>query len=172
MPSVTQDWVHNLTFMQQTVLIGAIRAPDNSPKYSPTKMLLRWYRRCVVRLALEGGAVITNPYDSRGGSFTGPTFTYCGVVTEDWERALDPFLDDFFATTDSIPIHFFTHFMHGVEILGYKHPDPRIRNWWHEFYIRMVHMLHLFPEPEEALDRRLGDSKQQWLERADKATIA
>lgn len=168
---VLQPWVCELTFMQQTVLIGAIRAPDNSPKYSPTKMLLRWYRRCVVRLALNDGMICTNPYDAVGGSFTGPTFSYAGKEPGDWERALDPFLDDFFATTDSLPIHFFTHFMHGAEIIGYKHPDERIRNWWHEFYVRMVHMLHLFPEPEAALDRRLGDDVTGWIERADAATV-
>lgn len=151
--------------------MGAIRAPDNSPKYSPTKMLLRWYRRCVLRLALNDGMICTDPYSAVGGSFTGPTFSYAGKVPGDWERALDPFLDDFFATTDSLPIHFFTHFMHGVEIIGYKHPDERIRNWWHEFYIRMVHMLHLFPESVEQLDRRLGDDVIGWIDRADQATI-
>lgn len=171
MPSVQQPWTFEIPLMQQTVLLGAIRAPDNSPKYSPTKMLLRWYRRCILLSAMDQ-EIITNPHDSRGGSFTGPTFVYVlGARNPDWERALDPFLDDFFATTDSIPIHFFTHFMHGVEIIGYKHPDERIRNWWHDFYIRMAHMLHLFPESEEQLDRRLGDNRDQWLERADPATV-
>lgn len=170
---VTQPWVHELTYMQQTVLLGCIRAPDNSPKYSPTKMLLRWQRRCILRLALNNGMICTNPYDAVGGSFTGPTYSFAGAPTpNDWERALDPFLDDFFATTDSLPIHFFTHFMHTSEILGYKHPDERIRNWWHEFYIRMVHSLHLFPENEEQLDRRLGDERTGWIDRADKATVA
>lgn len=171
MSGVMQPWTESIPFMQQTVLLGAIRAPDNSPKYSPTKMLLRWYRRCILLSAMDG-EIITNPHDSRGGSFTGPTFSYVSNARNpDWERALDSFLDDFFATTDSIPIHFFTHFMHAVEIIGYKHPDKRIRNWWHDFYIRMVHMLHLFPETEEQLDRRLGDNRETWLERADPATV-
>lgn len=170
--SVTQPWIHEISFMQQTVLLGALRAPDGATKYDTTKPLLRWYRRCILLSAMDG-EIITNPHDSRGGSFTGPTYALCGTSTEhNWERALDPFLDDFFTKTDAIPIHFFTHFMHGVEILGYKHPNKRIRNWWYDFYIRMVHMFHLFPEPEDALDRRLGDNRDQWLERADKATVS
>ena len=47
MSTVLQPWVSGLTFMQQTVLLTAIRGPDGVPKYGPTKMLLRWFRRCI-----------------------------------------------------------------------------------------------------------------------------
>jgi len=34
-----------------------------------------------------------------------------------------------------------------------------------------VNDLHLHPETEEEMDRRLGDDRAQWLERADSATV-
>src|SRR5262245_28467293 len=46
--AVLQDWVQERPFMQQTVLLTAIRGPDGIAKYSSVKLLLRWYRRCVL----------------------------------------------------------------------------------------------------------------------------
>lgn len=74
MGSVLQPWVSDLTMMQQTVLLTAIRGPDGTPKYGPAKMLLRWYRRCVVLSAMDRRA-ITDPMQDAGGSFTGPSIS-------------------------------------------------------------------------------------------------
>lgn len=72
---------------------------------------------------------------------------------------------------DAIPHHFQLHFMHAVEIVGYKHPDARIRMFWRCLYERLVHDMHVWPETEEQLDARLGDSREGWLKRADPATV-
>jgi hypothetical protein len=71
-----------------------------------------------------------------------------------------------------LPHHYQLHFMHAVEIVGYKHPDPIIRMFWNRLYLRLVHDLHLWPETEDQLDSRLGDTRSGWLERADPATTA
>ena len=72
MGTVLQPWVATLTLMQQTVLLTAIRGPDGLPKYGPTKQLLRWYRRCILLSAMDQ-RVLTDPLQSGGGSFTGPS---------------------------------------------------------------------------------------------------
>ncbi len=189
--SVLQDWVHNLPFMQQTVLLTAIRGPDGIAKYGATKNILRWLRRCVLISALDK-RVITNPYDKGGGSFTGPSIsdddkqmmfasdaarssvsraggTWSGDLV--WEPGMVVVADEYLAQTDGLPHHFQLHLMHAVEILGYKHPDERIRHWWLGFYNRIVHSMHLWPEDEGQLDTRLGDTRKGWLERADPATV-
>lgn len=171
--SVLQDWVQTLTFMQQTVLLTAVRGPDGSPKYGPTKMLLRWYRRCILVSSLDG-MTLENPYDGRGGSFMGPSYKlpidpiYAG---HDWRDELDRIVGEYLRELDALPHHFQLHFMHAAEIVGYKHPDELIRNWWHKVYRRLVHDMHLWPESEDQLDRRLGDSREQWLARNDPATV-
>lgn len=170
MKPVTQAWTHSLPMMQQTVLLTAIRGPDGIEKYGSVKMLLRWYRRCVLHSAMDGKTLDT-PYLLNGGSFTGPSFAPGELHNTGWESNLDDIVSGYMRTLDAIPHHFQIHFMHAVEILGYKHPDGRTRNWWHALYRRLVNDLHLHPETEPEMSARLGDSREGWIQRADKATI-
>lgn len=152
MPSVMQEWVNDLTFMQQSVIITAIRGCDGLPKIHVSKYVLRWFRRCVLLSAFDK-CVLTDPHDQRGGNFTGPlpsdvTFQdICAQYVKD---------------VDCVPHHFHLHLMHASEILGYKHPNIEIRKEWRAFYEKLVCDMHLTPETEAQLDFRLGDSKAQW----------
>ena len=176
---VIQDWVTELTFMQQTVLLTAVRGPDGTPKYGPVKMLQRWFRRCVLVSSLDGED-LTNPYDKRGGSFMGPSYEpplkHIRSASADhvlhWEDAMSEIVDEYLRTLDALPHHYQLHLMHAVEIVGYKHPDKRIRSWWKSVYLRLVKDMHLNPETEAALDDRLSDSRDRWLAHADHATVA
>ncbi len=51
--NVIQPWVWKVPMMQQTVLLAAIRGPDGTPKYSRSKYILRWYRRCLLLFAMD-----------------------------------------------------------------------------------------------------------------------
>src|SRR5688572_10057794 len=164
---VTQEWTWSLPMMQQTVLLTAVRGPDGTPKYGAVKMLLRWFRRCVLLSALDGKALET-PFDLGGGSFTGPSVMY----DSHWEKPMDSHLDEYLRELDALPHHFQLHFLHAAEILGYKHPVARVRDWWRRVYLRLVNDMHVHPETEEEMDGRLGDSREGWLRRADHATVA
>lgn len=59
--------------------------------------------------------------------------------------------------SDKYPIHYYMHSVHACEIIGYKHPDPEIREWFHSAYQIMVDALHLKPESEAECDFRLRD---------------
>lgn len=163
---VTQEWTHSLPMMQQTVLLTAVRGPDGLPKYGCVKMLLRWFRRCTLLSAMDG-RVLDNPYDNNGGSFTGPSIPQ---YVEWWEEPLNVLVDEYLRTLDAIPHHFQLHFMHAAEIVGYKHPNKRIRRWWEALYLRLVNDMHLHPESQSEMDQRLGDNRDGWLKRADAAT--
>lgn len=167
--SVLQDWVQRLTMMQQTVLLAAIRGPDGTPKYGGgAKMLLRWYRRCILLSAMDG-RVLTDPIEPNGGSFTGPSLD--GEDDEDpWCDRMQMHVNDYMRQLDQLPHHYQMHFLHAVEIVGYKHPDTMIRLFWNSLYLRLVNDFHLHPEREAELDSRLGDSRSGWLQRADPAT--
>lgn len=155
MPSVLQDWVQGLPYMQQSVLISAVRNEDGVDKNHPQKDLLRWYRRCVLLSAFDGYA-LTSPHQEGGGNFTGPV--------EDLGKAVT----DFIRSRDGMSLHYYGHAMHAFQILGYKHPDPEIRQFWNDVYVRMVHALHLFSESEQHMDARLGDTVEGWKAREDK----
>lgn len=167
---VIQEWVWSLSFMQQTVLLTAVRGPDGLPKYGGVKMLLRWYRRCILVSSLDGEA-ITNPYDDRGGSFMGPSYK-ASVTDRLWPNVMWDILSEYLRELDAIPHHFQLHLLHSFEIVGYKHPDAEIREWFRHAYERLVHDMHLWPETEQQLDERLNDTRAGWLQRADPATVA
>lgn len=166
---VLQEWVSGISMMQQTVLLTAIRGPDGLPKYGGVKMLLRWYRRCVLLSAMDG-RVLPDPCEPNGGSFTGPSIAR--NCPECWELEMDAHVGTYLKEVDAIPHHFQMHLIHAVEIVGYKHPDGRISNWWRHVYLRLVNALHLRPETEEEMDARLGDSREGWLARNDPATVS
>ena len=179
----TQDWVHGISIMQQSVLLSAIRGCDGMPKKHKHKPLVKWYRRCVLISAFDGKA-LTDPFAPGGGSFTGPIaelrpagmdgrLEVGGVVMTEYDyrcSLLQRASDDFVDSRDELPAHYTTHFMHAVEILGYKHPDPTVREFWNDFYLRLVHALHLWPETEAQLDSRLGDTYEGWQARNDVST--
>lgn len=166
--SVMQEWTWNLSFMQQTVLLTAIRGPDGSPKYGPIKMLLRWYRRCVLVSSLDG-EVLENPYDTRGGSFMGPSYDIIGSYP--WQIEMGNIFSEYLRDLDAIPHHFQLHLMHAFEIVGYKHPYTDIREWFFKAYTRLVKDMHLNIELEEHMDHRLGDNRDDWMATADPATV-
>ncbi len=175
---VTQEWTHQLTCMQQTVLLTAVRGPDGVAKYHPSKFMLRWYRRCVLLGALDHN-VFENPFDPRGGSFTGPSFDdpagLCmharpGNEKPGWHIPMQEVFDRYLQSLDELPHHFQLHFMHAAEIVGYKHPDPLIRSWWHYVYRELANDMHLNIESEDDLDYRLGDSEDQWRKKSSEAT--
>ena len=198
---VTQPWVHRLPLMQQGVLVAAIRGPDGIRKQHISKLLMRWYRRCILMCAFDHQS-FDRPYDlmvRRGGSFTGPSLgppsdvyldavlvrnplseepilpvpthpspelPYAKAILDLWEANwsswMHQIVTEYMRACDELPHHFQLHLMHAAEILGYQHPDPQIRQWWHECYLRLVNDLHLNPETEEELNRRLSDSEYEW----------
>lgn len=159
--SVLQDWVNGLTLMQQTVLITALRGPDGIEKNHVAKLLLRWLRRCILISAFDG-KVFEFPYGEGGGSFMGPSIRISDHNLDNWPLITNDLLYDYLRSVDELPHHFQLHFMHAIEIVGYKHPNPNIRGWWNHAYLEIVNDLHLFPEPEDVMDKRLGDNEHNW----------
>ena len=156
MPAVLQDWVQDLKFMQQSVLISSIRGPDGLHKEHIAKYVLRWLRRCVLISSFDG-SVFKSPTQLGGGSFTGPLKSYGSD-----DSTLDYCFKEYVRCLDEVPHHFHLHLMHAAEILGFKHPDEGIRKGWDRFYRLLVSDMHLNPEGLEMMEYRLGDKENQW----------
>ena len=134
--SVLKPWVGALTIQAQGALLSAIRGPDGAHKNDPAKAIVRAFRATVVHNAKNPG-----PGDVFMGDGTG--------VCSDEE------VDLFFASIDQQPHHWYLHFIHVAEILGYTHPNEEIRRFWNGFYLRAVEGLHLSPEPVAVMFERL-----------------
>lgn len=177
---VQQDWVLRIPYMQQAVLFAAIRAPDGIQKNHPVKVLLRWYRRCILISAFEKRR-IDNPFDLGGGSFTGP-FTerhaqkHCKFLferlssqkalgLEDMQCMFDYMREVYLEHVDELPHHFQLHFLHAMQIVGCHHPVEKIAEWWKHFYLMIVNDAHLHPETDDEMNTRLSDNRDEWKKR-------
>lgn len=171
MPSVLQEWVHDIPMMQQSVLMAAVRGPDGLPKDHVAKAVQRWLRRSFLISAFDGEAIL-DPLDPRGGSFTGPIPAryvpdyrpngqpQVGATLRAVERA-------WLAAVDEMPHHYVMHTMHAAEVIGAQHPDERVARWWRGFYHDIAHSFHLWPETDGELASRLGDTESGWKARTN-----
>jgi hypothetical protein len=101
--SVLQDWVSDLTFMQQSVLLTAVRGPDGTPKYHPSKFIVRWFRRSILMSSFAGRAIL-NPYEPDGGSFYGPACD-APAAGAPWEPLLNDRASEYLRALDELPHH-------------------------------------------------------------------
>lgn len=177
-----QEWVTRIPIMQQSVLFAALRAPDGLRKDHPVKVLMRWYRRCVLLSAFDKRALL-DPFEDGGGSFTGP-FTeahareYCGdvgfggywrgnFVPYDQDAAFNHMRKVYLSHVDEMPHHFQLHLMHAAQIVGVHHPVESIKKWWETFYLMIVNDAHLQPETPAAMNLRLSDNCAEWMAREE-----
>lgn len=60
---------------------------------------------------------------------------------------------------DEYPLHFILHMIHGLEVIGYKHPDHDVRLHFINAYRKLVRKFHMMPESEHDLDARLTEDR-------------
>lgn len=128
---VQLEWMAQLGWKQQSVILSALRGPDNH--HSPhIKKISRW-----IRSITQNNADPSHPYMK---STDLPT--------------LEDFEDEFyFAST-----HYSLHLLFALEIIGYKHPDPATAKIAKDYYLGLVaDIYHLKPESVTDLDDRLQD---------------
>jgi hypothetical protein len=134
--SILKPWVTALTIQAQGALLSSIRGPDGAHKNDPAKAIVRAFRATVVNNAKNPG-----PGDVFMGDGT-------GVCSKEE-------VDLFFHSIDQQPHHWYLHFIHVAEIVGYTHPNDEIRQFWNGFYRRAVEGLHLSPEHRDVMLERL-----------------
>lgn len=132
MSSVVQDWVSDLTWKQQTVLFCALRGCDTAEKNDPAKAIIRNLR----------GTVLHN-----AGTPNAEFMQYTEVNLLDFTKN----------NLDAYPIHFILHVAHAAEIIGYRHPDPKIRDYWYNVYAAIVSAFHMNVEEPMQMEFRLRD---------------
>ena len=144
---VIQDWIFNLPFQQQSVLLLGCRGPDGIAKFHPSKEIVLRYRATILKAAYWGRPMVIDE--------KADTFMSLEAFTDNaqWSRIVRTYLRHI----DEMPHHHHMHLMHGAEIIGYKHPDKLFRDRFFNFYMLCVHDLHLNMETEEEMDERLND---------------
>lgn len=145
MKSVLQDWVMELPLREQGTLLTAVRGCDFEAKtwtatgiaYSPGRRLTAYIRWCFMV-----------PADIREVDFEEGAFFR--------STPPKPFKPSEFG---HLPEHWYAHVMHALEIIGYRHPSTQVKHDAHWYYVKMVHNLHLNPESEEQMIKRLSEDR-------------
>jgi hypothetical protein len=57
------------------------------------------------------------------------------------------------------PLHWVSHIMHGLEVVGYCNPDSDVSDIAKSAYYRIAHSLHLIPETKEEMTVRLIEDR-------------
>lgn len=142
----TPEWMNSLTLQKQAVLLMALRGPDGLTKMHPTKYILQYLRAEVVKAAHKGRMLEINEHV--------PTMmTMRDVNGPGWLDAVRQFIEH----ADCLHHHYFMHFMHAVQVLGFEHPDGNSRQRWFDLHLKLCDVLHMQPESREQYEKRLGD---------------
>lgn len=145
MNSVLQDWVMELPLREQGTLLTAVRGCDDEAKqwsstgvaYSPGRRLTAWIRYCFM-----------NPADPREVDYEEGAFFMSSPP-----HVFKP------SEFGHLPLHWNTHVMHALEIIGYRHPCEYERHTCRQMYEQMAHGLHLNPETEDQMVNRLSEDR-------------
>jgi len=143
MSSVVKEWLSDLPWKQQTVLLASFRGCDGLPKQDPSKVFTKAMRATLIKNADKNSTFQQNNE----------------VLLDDENKALidDFFIDCSIGSMDAYPVHWMMHLLHAAEIVMYKCPIENYQMYWEYFYLTGVKALHLNPETEEQLDVRLSD---------------
>jgi hypothetical protein len=145
MNSALRQWVMELPLREQGTLMTAVRGCDDEPKqwtstgvaYSPGRRLTAFIRFCFMVPAdprevgmVEGAFMMPEP----PANFKPSEFGH-------------------------LPQHWYSHAMHALEIIAYRHPVDGICDKAFLLYCAMVHNMHLNIETEDQMIKRLSEDR-------------
>jgi hypothetical protein len=144
MNSVLQNWVMELPLREQGTLLTAVRGCDLEPKEwtadgvadSPGRRLTAWIR-----------CAFMNPADPREIDVPGAFFQ---------RRPPAPFHASAYG---HLPLHWYTHVMHALEVIAYRHPVPGFAANALAMYVAMARGLHCYPETRDQMIERLSEDR-------------
>lgn len=136
--SVVQSWVtEECSYKQQAVILSALRGCDGIQKEDISKQFTRQFRFDIL-----------NPAENVGKGDR----QFMTPINLDGDM-----ISKFLSNIDHYPVHWLFHFMHAMEIVGYKHPDQHKRMFWFTMYENLCNALHVRIESEKTNDLRLSD---------------
>jgi hypothetical protein len=140
-----QDWVMELPLREQGTLLTCVRGCDDEPKlwtargvsYSSGRRLTAFIRWCFMVPADE------REVDSQEGAFMMSTPPEIFKPSE----------------FGHLPQHWYSHAMHALEVIGYRHPDEDVSRTAVGLYVKMVNNMHLQPETKDQMINRLSEDR-------------
>jgi hypothetical protein len=158
---IVKEWVCALGARMQGVLLAAVRGADGIDRDETSKILARMYRPLILYTHDENPSSFMMPVTYGPAD---PTGRFSAMDHHTLE-SLREHMKAFAKNHDHLPHHYILHFVHAAEIVGYKHPDPFVRDVWLGFYNRMCDKFHMNPETEAQLNDRLNADEETFRSR-------
>ncbi len=137
--SALHDWVLELPFQMQALLMTCMRGPDGLPKHAAPKCIIRYLRGLICKPAGDWHGENNN--DFMWGDYN----WFTTHATQFW------------SDHDEYPHHFIMHLVHCSEVIGYMHPMEDMRVAWLTFYLNACESFHMRPETKRDMEKRLND---------------
>lgn len=132
--TVLQTWLEALPIRMQSTLLLSLRGPDTH-RAPEIKKVQRWMRG----LTFKPG----NPAN------VAEFMTDIGNVPVLQEK------NDLARELEFCTQHFYSHLMHGLEVIGYRHPERGVAVRAQRMFIDMTSLMHLECETREDFELRL-----------------
>lgn len=133
---VLQPWLGEIPIRMQSTLLLGLRGPDTHACPN-VKRITRWLRGLTF--------VPGNPDNVR--EFMGempPRIEEKGPTAKELEFCSQ---------------HFYSHLMHALEVVGYRHPNTEVRSQAYWLFFDMCSLMHLPVELPYDFEHRLGPAK-------------
>lgn len=130
--TVTQNWLEKIPIRMQSTLLLSLRGPDTHACLE-IKKIQRWMRGLTFRPG--------NPHNVREFMHSEPN----GIAEKSPVAKELEFCSQ----------HFYSHLMHGLEVLAYRHPNSDVKIVAVGLFIQLCSLLHLPIESDEAFEERL-----------------
>lgn len=143
--SVLQEWVMELPLREQGTLLTCVRGCDVEPKtwtstgvaYSPGRRLTAFIRWCFMVPA------DIREVNSQEGAFM------MSIPPHNFKPS----------EFGHLPQHWYSHAMHALEVVAYRHPDTVTKGIAYRMYMAMVENMHLSPESPVTMQTRLSEDR-------------
>lgn len=131
--SVTQPWVRELQWKEQSILFSGLRGPDTM-RCPAVKGMSKW-----MRAVSQEDADPSKPY---------------------MQSARLPDVEDVLEELEHLPCHFVHHFADALAVIGYGHPDVGTRQCAYGLHVLIAEELfHFVPEPPSIFAWRHRDKR-------------
>lgn len=144
MPSVLKPWVTTLPLREQGTLMTAVRGCDDEPKLWTSRGVAESPGRRITAFIRWAFMV---PADEREVDLLGAFMQ---------SQPPEPFKPSEFG---HLPQHWYSHCMHALEVIAYRHPSDEVRQKAGRCYVKMVENLHLRPETYQEFVERLSEDR-------------
>lgn len=132
--TILQSWLSSLNNQQQLLCLLALRQCDTISCDDPMRIISNDYSKVILK-EFDKSSIQDIDDDKNFRKIS-------SQVCDSWYH---------------YPISFYKSFMLGCMVIGYKHPDVKIKRKWFNLYVKMAETLSLTILSEEDLDNRFGE---------------